>query len=66
MSLEDQTLRRRDFLARTAAAAGVGATAAAALSPDVLVAEAAKRAARRAGLPNRRDCPIEHVVVLMM
>src|SRR5688572_14868188 len=66
MSLDDQTLRRRDFLARTAAAAGIGATAAAALSPDLIIAEAAKKAARRAGLPNRADCPIEHVVVLMM
>ena len=44
----------------------MGATAASALSPDVLVAEAAKRAARRMGLPNRRDCPVDHVVVLMM
>jgi phospholipase C len=63
---DDQTLRRRDFLARTAAAAGIGATAASALSPDLIIAEAAKKAARRAGLPNQADCPVEHVVVLMM
>jgi phospholipase C len=59
-------LRRREFLTRTAAAAGIAATTAAALDSSTILAEAAKRAARRSELPSPRNCPIEHVVVLMM
>jgi phospholipase C len=62
----DETLRRRDFLARTAAAAGIAGSAAAALKPDLIIAEAARASARRAALPSQSDCPIDHVVVLMM
>ena len=57
-------LRRRDFLARTAALAGAAGMAG--LVPaDTLVAEAAKRAARKP-LPKPRDLPIDTFVVLMM
>ena len=60
----DDTLRRRDFIARTAAlagAAGLGSV----LPIDTLVAEAARRQARR-GLPSARNLPIDTFVVLMM
>ncbi len=58
-------LRRREFLARTAVAAGVAASAALTLSPDQLIAEAARRE-RRKGLPSPRNMPVETFVVLMM
>jgi phospholipase C len=61
----DESLRRRDFLARTAATAGVAASAAATLSPATLVAEAA-RMQRRAHIPSPRNLPIDTYVVLMM
>src|SRR6478735_10521716 len=61
----DESLRRRDFLARTAATAGVAASAAATLSPATLVAEAA-RMQRRVHLPSPRNMPIDTFVVLMM
>src|SRR6478735_9667338 len=61
----DESLRRRDFLARTAATAGVAASAAATLSPATLVAEAA-RMQRRAHLPSPRNMPVDTFVVLMM
>ncbi len=57
-------LRRREFLARTAAlagAAGIGA----ALPLNTLVAEAAKRQIR-APYPSPRNLPIDHFVVMMM
>ena len=56
-------MRRRDFLARTAAAAGAAGLATV-LPSDTLVAEAAKRQVR--GLPSPRNMPIDTVVVLMM
>src|SRR4051812_29683514 len=62
----DELLRRRDFLARTAMAAGVGLGLAATLSPDTLVAEAAQRQARAAALPSPRNIPIDTIVVVMM
>jgi len=61
----DEGLRRREFLERTARAAGVGLGVAAALGPDRLVAAAAAtegRAARRTG----RGIPIDTFVVAMM
>jgi hypothetical protein len=52
----DEGLRRREFLERTARAAGVGLGLAAALGPDRLIADAAEgRTARRTG----RDIPID-------
>src|SRR3954470_14942236 len=61
----DEYLRRRDFLARTAATAGVAAGLATTLSPATLVAEAA-RMQRREHLPSPRNMPIDTFVVLMM
>src|SRR4051794_8785388 len=61
----DEHLRRREFLERTARAAGVGVAMAASLGPDRLVAAAAAgegRAAARTG----RDIPIDTFVVLTM
>jgi phospholipase C len=61
----DEYLRRRDFLTRTAATAGVAAGLASTLSPATLVAEAA-RVQRRQHLPSPRNLPIDTFVVLMM
>jgi phospholipase C len=58
-------LRRREFLQRTAMAAGMAAGMAAVLSPDALVAEAAA-AQRRTPLPGPRNLPVDTFVVLMM
>jgi len=58
-------LRRREFLARTALAAGVAASAALTLTPNQLVAEAARRE-RRTALPSPRNMPVDTFVVLMM
>ena len=60
----EASLRRREFLGRTAALAG-GASLAAALPLDALVAAAARRQARRP-LPNPRNMPLDTFVVLMM
>ena len=56
-------LRRREFLARTAAAAG-GVGLAGILPTEQLVAEAARR--QRTKLPSPRNLPIDTFVVLMM
>jgi len=61
----DEFLRRRDFLGRTAVAAGMAASMATVLSPTTLVAEAARKQ-RRAVLPSPRNMPIDTFVVLMM
>src|SRR5258707_6665333 len=61
----DGYLRRREFLKRTAVAAGMTAAAGLTLSPETLIAQAA-RAQRRAPLPSPRDLPIDTFVVLMM
>src|SRR5436190_23102549 len=61
----EATMRRRDFLSRTAYAAGA-AGAAASLPVNLLLAEAAKREARAAGLPAPGNLPVDHFVVLMM
>ncbi len=60
--MREEALRRREFLARTAAVAG----AATVLSPDRILTEAANAAARRSPLPSRRNAELDHVVVLMM
>jgi phospholipase C len=56
---------RREFLQRTAVGAGLAATAGLALSPETLVAEAARRQ-RRVAIPSPRNLPIDTFVVLMM
>jgi phospholipase C len=61
----DEYLRRRDFLGRTAATAGLAASAATVLSPETLVAEAARKQSR-VKLPSPRNMPIDTIVVLMM
>jgi phospholipase C len=61
----DEYLKRRDFLARTAAGAGLAAGLASTLSPATIVAEAA-RVQRREHLPSPRNMPVDTFVVLMM
>jgi phospholipase C len=61
----DDYLRRRDFLQRTAVAAGLAAGLGTVLDPDTIVAEAARRQ-RRAKLPAPRNMPVDTFVVLMM
>ncbi len=56
---------RREFLQRTAMAAGLAAGAGVLLGPDVVIAEAAKKQ-NRAKLPSPRNLPIDTFVVLMM
>jgi phospholipase C len=60
----EDAMRRREFLARTAALAG-GAALASALPPEELV-RAAARAQTRVALPSPRNMPIDTFVVLMM
>jgi phospholipase C len=61
----DEALRRREFLQRTAMAAGLAAAMGTVLPTDTLVAEAARRQ-RRVKLPSPRNMPIDTFVVLMM
>jgi phospholipase C len=61
----DAFLKRREFLQRTAMAAGLAAGLATVLSPDLLVAEAAT-VQRRTPLPSPRNLPVDTFVVLMM
>jgi len=56
---------RREFLERTAYAAGMAGLGAA-LPANAILAEAAASAARGSGLPSPRNLPIDHFVVLMM
>ena len=63
-SAPDELLRRREFLGRTAALAGAAGMAGV-LPAETLVAEAAKRSARKP-LPRPGDLPIDTFVVLMM
>jgi phospholipase C len=58
-------LRRREFLQRTAVTAGLAAGLGTVLTPDTLVAEAARRE-RRQQIPAPRNLPIDTFVVLMM
>ena len=60
----ESTLRRRDFLARTAAVAG-GAALASYLPAEELIAEAARRTVHRK-LPSPKNLPIDTFLVLMM
>ena len=62
--MDDAALSRRDFLERTAYAAGLAGMAS--LPPSVLLAEAADARARRNRLPSPRNIEIDHVVVLCM
>jgi phospholipase C len=61
----EEFMRRRDFLARTAMAAGLATGLGTVLSPSQLVAEAARRQ-HAAGLPAPRNMPVDTFVVLMM
>jgi phospholipase C len=61
----DEFLRRREFLQRTAMAAGLAATMGTVLPADTIVAEAARRQ-RRVRLPSPRNMPVDTFVVLMM
>jgi phospholipase C len=56
---------RREFLQRTAVAAGLAASMGLTLGPDALVAEAARRQ-REVALPAPSNMPIDTIVVLMM
>jgi phospholipase C len=60
---DETTLRRRDFLARTASLAGL-AGAATILPSGLLIQQAAAR--QRSALPAARNVPIDHFVVVMM
>jgi phospholipase C len=60
----DEFLRRRDFLGRTAAVAGLAGMASV-LPSETLVAEAARLAART-HFPAPRELPIDTFVILMM
>jgi len=56
---------RREFLQRTAAAAGLAAGMGLMLDPDTVLAEAARRQ-REVQIPSPRNLPIDTFVVLMM
>jgi phospholipase C len=60
----EEHMRRREFLARTAAMAGLAGLATV-LPADTLLSEAAKREAR-AHFPKPADMPIDNFVILMM
>lgn len=62
---DERTLRRRDFLRRTAYTAGLAA-AGTMLPVDVLLREAARAQAQTSGLPSPANMPLDHVVVVMM
>jgi phospholipase C len=61
----EATMRRRDFLSRSAYAAGL-AGAAASLPLNLLLSEVAKQEAKASVLPSPQNLPIDHFVVLMM
>src|SRR3954463_326897 len=61
----DDYLRRREFLQRTALAAGLATGLGTVLPSETLVAEAARKQRRRA-LPAPKNLPIDTFVVLMM
>jgi phospholipase C len=63
--MDDDALRRRDFLERAAYTAGL-AGAATVLPTDLILREAATAEARRARLPKPRNLPIDHFVLVMM
>ncbi len=57
-------LRRREFLERSAYAAGLAGMTS--LGADTLLEQAAAAATRASGLPRPRNVPIDHFVILMM
>src|SRR3954449_4275328 len=61
----DDYLKRREFLQRTALAAGLATALGTVLDAETLVAEAARKQRRRP-LPSPRNLPIDTFVVLMM
>jgi phospholipase C len=61
---DESGLSRRDFLGRTAYAAGLAGTMG--LSAETILAEAAQASQRSSGLPSPRNVPIDHFVLLMM
>jgi phospholipase C len=61
----EATMRRREFLSRSAYTAGL-VGAATSLPLNLILGEAAKQEARAAGLPSPSSMPIDHFVVLMM
>src|SRR3954452_15067605 len=61
----DSALSRREFLERTAYAAGM-AGAAAGLPAEAIISEAGQAATRRNPLPSPRNVEIDHFVILMM
>jgi phospholipase C len=61
----EEALRRREFLQRTAMAAGLAAAMGTVLPAETLVAEAARKQ-RRVRLPSPQNMPIDTFVVLMM
>ena len=63
--MSDADLSRREFLERTAYAAGLAGMAGT-LPAGTLIAEAAEAQARRNKLPRPRNLEIDHFVVLMM
>jgi phospholipase C len=60
----DAALSRREFIERTAYAAGLAGTAS--LPLGALLSQAAEAEHLRAGLPRPRNLPIDHFVLLMM
>jgi phospholipase C len=65
MDRDGQGLSRREFLERTAYGAGLAGVAAS-LPAGTILAQAAEAAARRSGLPDPRNVPIDHFVIVMM
>jgi phospholipase C len=61
---DDWALSRREFLERSAYAAGLAGVAG--VSADLILAEDAAAAHKRAKLPKPRNLPIDHFVILMM
>ena len=59
------TMQRRDFLRRSAWAAGA-AGAAASLPLNLLLGEVSRREALASTLPAPRNMPLDHIVILMM
>jgi phospholipase C len=57
---------RREFLQKTAMAAGLGAGLGLALDPNLVIAQAAAKQRRQAAIPSARNLPIDTFVVLMM
>jgi phospholipase C len=64
MEEHESALSRREFLERTAYAAGLAGVAA--LPVDLLLAQEAEASHRKARLPSPRNVPIDHFVILMM